>query len=126
MGDIQMDVFRKALESSRTELTNGSRGRDALGIEASPDELDRIQEAGERENVLRSMERDSARLREVRDALRRIASDTFGICTGCEEPIVLKRLKAVPWAEMCVACQEDADRYVAESGRYGRADAMAA
>ena len=125
MSDIRLDEFRKILENTRTELTDGSRGRASLAAEATPDEFDRIQEAGEREYAVRNLERDASRLREVRDALRRLDSDSFGICTCCEGHIVLKRLTAVPWAPMCIACQEDSDRYGA-TGNDGSSAEMAA
>ena len=46
----------------------------------------------------------------MRTALRRVHAGTFGICAGCEENINPKRLAAVPWASLCIACQEAADR----------------
>jgi DnaK suppressor protein len=72
--------------------------------------LDRIQLAGDRDWAMGNMERNSKRLREVRDALRRIDTGRFGICVDCEENINPKRLAAVPWASSCIACQQAADR----------------
>jgi len=69
-----------------------------MAIEASPDELDRIQHASERDYAMGNLERDSVRLREVRTALGRIRAGTFGVCAGREENISPKRLAAVPWA----------------------------
>lgn len=122
----EWERFRKSLESTKAELTHGRTGRDSLAIEPAPDELDRIQEAGDREAAVRNMERDTAKLREVRDALRRLDSDAFGICGVCDEPIALKRLLAVPWAALCLSCQEDQDRRLKESGLSAGSDAMAA
>jgi DnaK suppressor protein len=110
MTKTELISLRKALEIIQTELGNGSTNREALAIETSPEELDRIQHASDREYAMRNLERNSNRLREVRDALRRIAAGTFGICAGCEESINPKRLAAVPWASFCIACQEAADR----------------
>ena len=110
MTKTELKTFRRALENRRTELGNGNRNREALAIETSPDELDRIQHATEREMAIDNLERQSNRLREVRAALRRIDAGTFGICVGCEETINPKRLAAVPWASSCIVCQEAADR----------------
>jgi DnaK suppressor protein len=110
MTSIEVEAFRKALESRQTELEAGNRNRESMAIEASPDELDRIQHAGERDYAMGKLERDSVRLREVRTALGRIRAGTFGVCAGCEENISPKRLAAVPWALCCIACQEAADR----------------
>jgi DnaK suppressor protein len=45
-------------------------------------------------------------LREVNQALRRMAEGHYGVCQRCEEPISMKRLDAIPWAKYCVTCQE--------------------
>jgi len=110
MTKTELNAFRRTLENRQTELGNGNRNRDALAIETSPDELDRIQHASERDHAMRNLERNSNQLREVHDALCRFEAGTFGICAGCEEEINLKRLAAVPWASYCIICQEAADR----------------
>jgi DnaK suppressor protein len=108
MTRIELDAFRRTLENRQAELGKGNR--ESLAIEASPDELDRIQNAGERDYAMGNLERDALRLREVRRALDRIRAGTFGVCGGCEEDINPKRLAAVPWASSCIVCQAAADR----------------
>jgi DnaK suppressor protein len=39
-------------------------------------------------------------------ALRRIEEKTYGLCETCGKPIKVERLKAVPWARLCIACKE--------------------
>jgi DnaK suppressor protein len=46
----------------------------------------------------------------VRAALFRINDGSSGVCLRCEEDIKPKRLDAVPWAGLCIHCQEAADR----------------
>jgi DnaK suppressor protein len=110
MTKIELNRFRKALTSRQTELESAMRKREALAIETSPDELDRIQHASEREFAIGNLERESSRLRDVRAALNRIDMGTFGVCVECEEQINPKRLAAVPWTSSCIVCQEAADR----------------
>jgi DnaK suppressor protein len=110
MTKLELNGFRRALENKLLEIGNGSSNREALAIETSPDELDRIQNANDRDYAMGNLERTSSRLGEVRTALRRIGAGTFGICAECEENINLKRLAAVPWASYCIVCQEAADR----------------
>jgi len=110
MTKTELNAFRSALESRQTDLRNGNRNREALAIETSPDELDRIQHASERDMAIGNLERDSSRLLEVRAALRRIDGGTFGICVDCEANINPRRLAAIPWASFCIVCQESADR----------------
>jgi DnaK suppressor protein len=42
----------------------------------------------------------------VEEALARLQSGTYGTCSRCEGLISVKRLKAVPWASRCIACEE--------------------
>ena len=110
MTKTELSAFRMALENRQTDLGNGNRNREALAIETSSDELDRIQQASDRDYAMSNLERNSNRLREVRTALRRIDAGTFGICVDCEGSINPVRLAAVPWASSCIVCQEAADR----------------
>jgi DnaK suppressor protein len=110
MTKTELNAFRRALGNREAELGDRNGKREAFAIETSPDELDRIQHASDRDYALSNLERNSNRLREVRSALRRIDADTFGICIGCEENINPNRLAAVPWASLCIVCQEAADR----------------
>ena len=83
-------------------------------VEKSPDALDEVQHASERELAIRNLDRESNLLRNVRAALRRIDEGSFGVCLHCEEDISPRRLAAVPWTAFCIQCQEMADRQIAE------------
>ena len=39
-------------------------------------------------------------------ALKRIQDKSYGLCVECEKPIAVARLKAIPYAETCLKCQE--------------------
>jgi DnaK suppressor protein len=106
----ELDTFRETLEGRQTELGSGGSNREALAIETSPDEVDRIQHTTELHYAIGNLERNTLGLGEVREALRRIDSGVFGICASCEEQIKPKRLAAVPWASLCIVCQNAADR----------------
>jgi DnaK suppressor protein len=97
------------LENKQVELGNGNWNREALAIQRSSEDLDRIQQASDRDWAMGNLARNSSRLREVRAALGRVDAGTFGICAECEEEINPKRLTAVPWASLCIVCQEAAD-----------------
>ena len=63
--------------------------------------------AGELENdeVLEGLDEMSlAELRQIREALRRIESGSYGVCSNCGGPIGAERLSGVPTAVTCVAC----------------------
>ena len=115
MTATELGTFQRTLETRRTELGKGSR--EVLAVETSPDELDRIQHASNSDYAIGNLERGARQLREVQIALRRIQANTFGVCLDCEENIDPKRLAAVPWASLCIVCQESADRGQEMSGR---------
>jgi len=49
-------------------------------------------------------------LYQIDEALKRIEDKSFGVCETCEKDIPLKRLKALPFAKLCIKCQEDAEK----------------
>ena len=106
-----LNKYKTILETKQAELEAVLRNRDAIAIEKSPDALDEVQHAAERELAIRNLDRESNLLRSVRAALRRIEDESFGVCMHCEEDISPKRLNAVPWAAYCIRCQEIADRH---------------
>ena len=110
MTKTELNKFREILEARQAELAQVLRNRDAIAIEKSPDALDEVQHAAERELAIRNLDRETNLLRNVRAALRRLEDGSFGTCVHCEEDISLKRLNAVPWAPYCIGCQEMADR----------------
>ena len=44
-------------------------------------------------------------LYEIDEALKRVKEKNFGNCQLCEKPIPKKRLNALPYASLCIACQ---------------------
>ena len=110
MTQTELNKYKAMLEAKQAELSAGLRNREDIAIEKTPDAIDEVQLAGERELAIRNLDRESILLRSVRAALHRIDEGTFGICLHCEEEISLKRLHAVPWAAYCIQCQEIADR----------------
>ena len=110
MNKTDLEKYRAILEAKQTELSAGLRNREDIAIEKTPDALDEVQLAGERELAIRNLDRESNLLRNVKGALARIADGSYGTCMHCEEDIKTKRLDAVPWTKYCIKCQEAADR----------------
>jgi DnaK suppressor protein len=115
MTKSELTKFRQILEARQAELARILRRRDEIAIEKSPDAIDEVTRAAERELAIRNLDRESNLLRNVRAALRRIHDGSFGVCAHCEEDISPKRLAAVPWAPFCIRCQEAADRHEREA-----------
>ncbi|MFY9728861.1 MAG: TraR/DksA family transcriptional regulator [Bryobacteraceae bacterium] len=115
MNRTELEKYRRVLETKRAELAAGLRKRDEIAIEKTPDALDEVQLAGEREFAIRTLDRESSLLRQVNSALARVADGSYGTCLHCEEEIKPKRLDAVPWTKYCITCQEAADRHEFEA-----------
>ncbi len=48
---------------------------------------------------------DVRRLRLIDSALSRMKNDRYGTCMRCNKKIPKERLKAIPYALMCIACK---------------------
>lgn len=110
MTKVETNKFKTILETKQAELVQVLRNREAIAIENSPDTVDAAQRAAERELAIRNLDRETGQLRLVRNALQRIREGSYGVCTHCEEEINPKRLRAVPWAQYCITCQDLADQ----------------
>jgi DnaK suppressor protein len=111
----EMEKYKAVLSVKLKELSDALRNREDIAIEKTPDALDEVQLAGERELAIRNLDRESSLLRQVRGALARIADGSYGVCLHCEEDISPKRLNAVPQTAYCITCQEAADRHEFET-----------
>ncbi|MBM3784500.1 MAG: TraR/DksA family transcriptional regulator [Acidobacteria bacterium] len=114
MTNAELKSYKKVLLAKEAELVGALRNREGIEIEKSPDALDEVQRAAERELAIRTLDRESSHLRSVRAALLRIEDGSFGVCLHCEEDISPKRLNAVPWAPFCISCQEQYDAHKIE------------
>jgi DnaK suppressor protein len=109
MTKTQIEKYKEALENKLAELSNSSDRRDEIQIERAPDSLDDLQNMMQRDLAVAQLNRDAKMIREVQRALARIEDESYGICLHCDEEINPRRLNAVPWAALCIKCQERAD-----------------
>jgi DnaK suppressor protein len=107
--------FQGLLEKKAAELEQTLRDRKAIAVERTPDAIDEWSLAADREMHALALQSVTELLRRVRAAQQRMRDGMYGMCIRCDGEISLKRLRAVPWAERCVHCQEKED--AAESGR---------
>jgi len=108
MSRNELNRFRAVLTTKVAELER-SNHRDGITIERSADQLEEIQAASERVLAVCHLDREFNQLRNVLAAISRIDEGSFGICQECDEDIHPKRLAAVPWAALCIQCQEAVD-----------------
>src|SRR2546421_2096602 len=115
MTQTEINKYKAMLEAKQAELSAGLRNREDIAIEKTPDAIDEVQLAGERELAIRNLDRESSLLRNVNGALARVADGSYGVCLHCDDDIKTKRLDAVPWTKYCITCQEAADRHEFEA-----------
>lgn len=64
----------------------------------------------DREFSLGLASNDRQMLYELDDALKRIEEGTFGLCEECKSALTKARLKALPYARLCLNCQQKREK----------------
>jgi DnaK suppressor protein len=64
----------------------------------------------EREFSLGLADAEQKLLNRINAALEKLDNNVFGLCELCEKKIAKARLKIVPYAELCVPCQEKQEK----------------
>lgn len=64
----------------------------------------------ERERDLSLSENVKDILKRVNEALERIDNGTFGVCQMCSLNIPEERLKALPYANLCISCKQKEEK----------------
>ena len=111
-----LDEVRELLLADRAiyqeQATSLRAEADSLALEREPGDVQFDEESGEGGTVTVDRERNLAlsgqatlAVEEIDDALRRIDDKTYGYCERCFQPIPKPRLRALPYARLCVACK---------------------
>lgn len=118
-------VQRKAIAKQLSELEKKLLGKAVHRVDPNADEDER---ADEDEQPLNEMHQaiassrnksDIILLNKVRAAQLRLKEDPddYGNCTDCGDEIPAGRIKAMPWADLCVDCQSKKDKRTATPTR---------
>ena len=104
-----MQAERAIYQGQATDLKAEA---DSLAQEREPGDVQFDEESGEGGTVTVDRERDLAlsaqalaAVEEIDDAMARIEAKTYGACERCHQPIPKTRLRALPYARLCVACK---------------------
>jgi DnaK suppressor protein len=106
------DALEKSLIEQRDELSARlSERMNEVHIDREPDdEAALASDSSTKEMAVATLERERRTLAEIEAALIRIRRGEYGLCASCGEPIPDARLKALPWARVCVRCAERGSR----------------
>lgn len=122
MNKKDLKFFKELLAKRKTDLAKGidhiandalkTSQRDAAGdLSAySLHMADMATDNYDREFSLGLADNEQKILNRINAALEKIDDNTFGLCELCEKKISKVRLKAVPYAELCVPCQEKQEK----------------
>ena len=100
----QRNEILKSLEGKNEQLEKlGETIETGDEVDIATDTVDRL--------MLNSLgEADQRRIMMINRALDRIAQGTYGRCLICGKEIPEARLRAMPYALMCIKCKEDEER----------------
>jgi DnaK suppressor protein len=99
LGKLEKPVLQRPQRESSGDISAYATHMADLGSDAM-----------EREKDLLLASQEGQVARSIQDALTRIADGSYGVCEGCEKPIDPRRLEVVPYASLCLKCQEKAER----------------
>ena len=102
-----LKAIRELLLAEKESLLREPRSAlDALWHPANLSVEDRVPLIHDQFVALNFRKQSYEKLRKIDAALDRLDTGEFGICQACEVQIPRKRLLAIPWADLCVPCQE--------------------
>jgi len=105
---------RRRLRQELTEMEQHqvkTEEKPAADVSGYDDDLvDVATETFEREKGLALESSVLGLLAQVEEALGRIRGGTYGVCGACGRPIDTNRLKAIPYARLCIKCKEREER----------------
>lgn len=108
--DLREDILKKVKNIHKDYLNKSPQNASGNLSGHSFHLADLASDNFEREVLLGLAENERSMLIEIDRALRRLKDKDFGKCSDCGERIRLKRLIALPYALMCITCQEEADK----------------
>ncbi len=60
--------------------------------------------------MLGMIEDNEAEIIDIDRALEKIGDGTYGICESCRDNISMARIKAIPFARLCIKCKQDQEK----------------
>jgi len=100
---------RRALEALLRERPGAPDPPRAAGT-AGADPTDAAQDREQEKLWLAILDRSRGLQAKMDEAVARLAAGRYGVCAGCEAPIAVARLRALPFAVRCLPCQERMER----------------
>jgi DnaK suppressor protein len=110
---LDLQTIRESLAQQRAALLKHIQGEEARlrsRVGANPDVFDLAQEYASRWQISALTAQARQHLEQIEAALRCLDEGTYGMCAECGEAIPLARLRVLPYACLCIRCQEQQER----------------
>lgn len=119
MEEIEIEQLKQKLELQREELlqvlTRLQCETRSLDVDSAQDRADQCVIAVSKESLFEQSSQRRTMLRLIEAALRRITDGSFGVCVACGDDIQDRRLRALPWTQFCLRCQEELEEEVSSN-----------
>jgi DnaK suppressor protein len=104
------------LSDLRKDIDHEVRGASDRDLAHINDTSDMASDAAEGDLALRIAESETVEAGEIERAIEKIDNGTYGSCETCNKTIGADRLQFLPFATMCIKCQELAEIRKREEG----------
>jgi RNA polymerase-binding protein DksA len=110
--DLDLEKLEQKLKEQRAVLLSRLqvKGDSDLADTANPDRADLAQDYFSQDRQTALYDRMEGTLEQIEGALERIEMGVYGKCERCGKDISSARLEALPYAELCIECQEEQEK----------------
>lgn len=122
MKEKDLQKFREVLSDLRQKLSNNvsniqedalrESGRNGPELSDMPMEhlADRASDNFVKDLMIGILQNSEAEIVDIDIALEKIDNGTYGQCEECDDDIKMERLKALPFARLCIECKQMQER----------------
>lgn len=106
----RLQALRLAMDGDDSLLRN-------FGQQSGGDVVDFASESASAEIGSQLAEAGAREISRIEAALKNLKDGTYGQCEGCDKPIPLARLQALPYASLCIHCTRAAEEAGVDPGK---------
>jgi RNA polymerase-binding transcription factor DksA len=112
INEMEAEIKRQKLEMLNRLLKEDSEFRELIGSKQINDSIDSVTEDLAFKKMQRNADYDTNKVQALDNALSRIHNHCYGKCLKCGDEIPEQRLRAIPYAVLCVPCKSGEERPV--------------
>ncbi len=81
-----------------------------IETDVAQDLADKAESSYTKEFLLSLSDTERRQLLQIDDAIRTLEKGSYGLCQNCGQAISKKRMEALPWATLCIDCQQKLEK----------------